>query len=110
MANYAFDFNKIKRSFFTVTLKNGKKVVVKMPQKKTFEKMQSLSDIDTENITVEDAFDTIGGLVAEILNNNMDRNLKFTAKDISDDYDIEEMKEFIKQYEEYVKGATSNPN
>ncbi len=38
MANLSFDFNKVKRSFMTVTLKDNRKLIVKMPMKKTFEK------------------------------------------------------------------------
>ena len=38
MANMNFDFNKIQRSFFKTTLKDGRELVVKMPMKKTFEK------------------------------------------------------------------------
>ena len=39
MANMNFDFNKIQRSFFKTTLKDGRELVVKMPMKKTFEKI-----------------------------------------------------------------------
>lgn len=35
MANLSFDFNKVKRSFMTVTLKDNRKLIVKMPMKKT---------------------------------------------------------------------------
>ena len=42
MANLSFDFNKIKRTFFNVTLKDGTALQVKMPKKKTFGKVKAL--------------------------------------------------------------------
>ena len=71
MANLSFDFNKVKRSFMTVTLKDNRKLIVKMPMKKTFEKLSALQEMDTDSMTAEDAMDTLGGLCAEILSHNM---------------------------------------
>ena len=48
MANMNFDFNKINRSFFTVTLTDGKKLLVKMPKKGTFGKLAAVQDMDTD--------------------------------------------------------------
>lgn len=58
MANLSFDFNKVKRSFMTVTLKDNRKLIVKMPMKKTFEKLSALQEMDTDSMTAEDAMDT----------------------------------------------------
>ena len=41
MANLSFNFNKIKRTFFNVTLKDGTALQVKMPTKNTFGKVQA---------------------------------------------------------------------
>ena len=43
MANLSFNFNKIKRTFFNVTLKDGQEIQVKMPTKNTFEKVKALT-------------------------------------------------------------------
>ena len=51
MANLSFDFNKVKRSFMTVTLKDNRKLIVKMPMKKTFEKLSALQEMDTDSMT-----------------------------------------------------------
>lgn len=40
MANMNFDFNKIQRSFFKTTLKDGRELVVKMPMKKHLKKLR----------------------------------------------------------------------
>lgn len=109
MASMSFDFNKIQRSFFTVTLKDARKLVVKMPMKKTFEKITAIQEMDTEAMTTDDAMDTLGGIVAEALSNNMTKE-KVTTKFITDNYDIEEMTEFIDGFMEFVNGAKKNPN
>ena len=109
MANLSFSFNKMKRSFFTVELKDGRKLVVKMPKKSTFEKAIALEELDTENTTVNDVMDTIGGVVAEFLSNNMNGE-RITADEITEDYDIEEMHELIEQYVAFTRSMSRDPN
>nr|DAD83847.1 MAG TPA: hypothetical protein [Myoviridae sp. ctJfU3] len=109
MANVNFDFNKVKRSFMTVTLKDNRRIVVKMPMKKTFEKLTALQEIDTESMTAEDAMDTMGGLCAEILSNNMTRE-RVTVQEITENYDIEEMEALIDAYMEFAGGVKNDPN
>ena len=53
MANMNFDFNKIQRSFFKTTLKDGRELVVKMPMKKTFEKIKELESDLFDHIHLE---------------------------------------------------------
>ena len=103
MANLSFDFNKVKRSFMTVTLKDNRKLIVKMPMKKTFEKLSALQEMDTDSMTAEDAMDTLGGLCAEILSHNMTGE-QVTAKEITDDYDTEEMEALIECGTDYMQG------
>lgn len=109
MANLSFDFNKIKRTFFNVTLKDGRKLVVKMPMKKTFEKISSLQEVDENEMSMDDALDTLGGLCAEILSNNMTSERVDTAY-MTDNYDIEEMQLFIESYYNFAAGVKDNPN
>lgn len=109
MANLSFDFNKIKRTFFNVTLKDGRKLVVKMPMKKTFEKISSLQEVDENEMSMDDALDTLGGLCAEILSNNMTSE-KVDTKYMTDNYDIEEMQLFIEGYYNFAAGVKDNPN
>ena len=69
----------------TVTLKDNRKLIVKMPMKKTFEKLSALQEMDTDSMTAEDAMDTLGCLCAEILSPNMTGEQE-TTKVITDDY------------------------
>lgn len=109
MANMNFDFNKMKRSFMTVTLKDGRKLVVKMPMKKTFEKMSALQEVDVDSMSIDDAMDTLGGLCAEILSHNM-QGERVTTNEITENYDTEEMSELIDKYMEFTGGVKNNPN
>ena len=70
MANKSFNFGKMKRSFYTTTLKDGKVVIVNMPKKSTFEKMQEISDMDEEEVDGKEVYKTMLSLMAEILSNN----------------------------------------
>lgn len=110
MANCSFDFNKIKRSFMNVTLKDGRKFQVKMPMKRTFEKITALQNMDEENTAADEAFDTIAELTAEIISHNL-KNERVTAQEIGDAYDLEEMQAFITEYYNFTSGGTvNNPN
>lgn len=65
MANKSFNFGKMKRSFYTTTLKDGKVVIVNMPKKSTFEKMQEISDLDEEEVDGKEVYKTMLSLMAE---------------------------------------------
>lgn len=111
MANLSFNFNKIKRTFFNVTLKDGTALQVKMPTKNTFGKVQALNRLQgDENADVGDVIDTMAGVMADCLSNNLN-GIKVNADQIAEEYDIEEMTAFITEYyEKFVGGIQNNPN
>lgn len=111
MADLSFNFNKIKRSFFNVTLKDGTVLQVKMPTKNTFEKVQALNRLQQdENADVGDVIDTMAGVMADCLTNNLN-GVKINAAQIAEEYDIEEMMSFIAEYyEKFIGGIQSDPN
>lgn len=109
MANRSFDFGKIQRSFYTTKLKDGTTLVVNMPKKRTFEKMTELQEMDENEVTNEIAFQSIAGLMAEILSNNKNGQ-QITADYVADQYDIEEMLGYIKDYMIFVDSLKANPN
>ena len=109
MANVSFDFNKINRSFFNVTLKDGRKLQVKMPMKKTFEKLQALQNLNEDEVGIEDLLDTFGALCAETLSHNLNDEV-VTRDYMVENYDIEEMTEFIKTFYVFVGNVANDPN
>ena len=62
-----------------------------------------------DNMSIDDAMDTLGGLCAEILSHNMTGE-KITAQEITDNYDTEEMSALIDKYMEFAGGVKNNPN
>lgn len=104
-----FDFTKIQRSFFTTKLKDGQKLIVNMPKKSTFEKMGHLQSMEEDEATNEEAFHTIASLMAEVLNNNKN-GVKISTEYVIENYDIEEMAEYLKAYMEFASTLQKDPN
>lgn len=109
MANLSFSFNKMKRSFMTVEMKDRRTLVVRMPKKSTFEKLAAIQDMDTDDMNVEDVIDTLGSVIAEFLSNNM-AGERITAEEITENYDLEEMNEAITQYMVFTGSLKKDPN
>lgn len=107
MANRKFDFGKLKRSFYTTTLKDGTVLVVNMPEKRVFERMQSITEVEEdEDIKYNDLLT----LMAEILSNNK-AGKEITAEYLANGkYDIEELVEYLKDYGQFVNSLKNNPN
>ena len=107
MANRKFDFGKLKRSFYTTTLNDGTTLIVNMPEKRVFERMQSITDVEED----EDVrYNDLLTLLAEILSNNKERK-KITAEYLAEEnYDIEEAVAYLKDYGEFVNSLKNNPN
>lgn len=109
MANKYFDFGKVKRSFYTTKLQDGTTLVVEMPKKKTFEKMQEVSETDKDDSNI-DAYNKLLELMAEILSNNRNKK-KITAEYLEEEgYTIEDIVTYIDNYTEFVNTITRNPN
>lgn len=111
MANLSFNFNKIKRTYFNVTLKDGTVLQVKMPTKNTLGKVQALNRLQQdENASVADVIDTMAGVMADCLSNNLN-GVKVKEDQIAKEYDIEEITAFIAEYyEKFVGGIQNDPN
>ena len=111
MANLSFNFNKIKRTFFNVTLKDGQSLQVKMPTVNTFERVQELADLQSDNnASVKDVTRSMAGVMADCLSNNMN-GVKIKQADIEADYDLEEMTAFITDYyDKFIGSIQNNPN
>lgn len=106
----ALILEKWKRSFYTTTLKDGKVVIVNMPKKSTFEKMQEISDLDEEEVDGKEVYKTMLSLMAEILSNNKNGE-RITAEYLeSEEYDIEEIVAYINDYGDFVNSIKNNPN
>ena len=107
MASRKFDFGKLKRSFYTTTLKDGTVLMVNMPEKRVFERMQSITEVEEdEDIKYNDLLT----LLAEILSNNKAGKEITTEYLENEKYDIEELVEYLKDYGQFVNSLKNNPN
>lgn len=106
MANNSFNFNKVKRKYFNVTLKgSGKTLLVAMPKKSTFEKMAETAHLDQ---TTDDAYDQICATLKEILDNNK-QGYVVSWKELQQ-YDLEEILAFMQAYSAFVQGLENEKN
>lgn len=113
-----FDCNKIKHRFWPFVLKDkvdengkviekGKQIAVRMPQKRVFERIQALENIDETNADVSDT-NAIYELVAAVLENNMG-NVKISIEDV-EEFDIDECTQILQAYMEFVDELKNDPN
>lgn len=115
MAVKEFNCNKMKRTFWTFTMKDetdetgsvkkGQRLIVRMPQKGVFE---AIKDITAGGEEIIEDTESVYRLLAAILNNNMNQ-VKITIEDVSD-YDIEECTAILSAYMEFVDELKSDPN
>lgn len=106
MAN-SFDFNKIKKKYFNITLPDGTKLQLKMPSKKIFEKLKEIKT--GVGSTFAEQADAVYALSAEILSGNLEKKV-ITPKYAADNFDIEDLSIFLTAYDEYVEDQNNNPN
>ncbi len=98
-----FNFNKVQRKYYNVTLKNGKTYLVAMPEKATFETLLELKET-----AVEDVIDDLYKCVAEIISNNK-QGYRVTVEEINT-YSFDEIMQFIAGYTEFIKGLKNQKN
>lgn len=102
-----FNFNKIKRKYLPVTLKDGRTITVKMPQKQTFEKIGILQESEDENAAK--MFKEIDVILSEALSNNLE-SIDINAAYIAEQFDLEEQLAFIGAFVEFVNEVQGDPN
>jgi len=106
--NRSFDFGKLQRSFYTTRLKDGRTIIVNMPKKSTFEAMNKIEEIE-DTTEGKEMFHEVAALMAEILSNNKTK-VRITPAELEEDYDLEEMIEYFKDYAKFVEGLKTDPN
>lgn len=107
----SFDFNKIPRKTLNVTLPDGTLLLVRMPEKRTFEKIKVFQNMDEENLDMDVFFDTLDGVLAEILSNNK-AGKKITKQYVAEteEFDFEAKMAFLGEFMEFVGDTEKDPN
>ena len=106
MANRSFDFGKIKKSFFTTRLRDGRVLAVNMPKKRVLEMIIGTGESE-ENETEFDK--QVFELMAEVLSNNKNGK-RITAEEVKNNFDLEDIVEYLKGYVDFVSTLNVNPN
>lgn len=103
------DFTQREKKYLPVKLFDGTVVFLGVPKKKLYTKIVSLKKLLENGADVENAYDEITEATAEILSNNK-AGKEFTAKEVDDIMDIEDMSLIILEYGEFAGAITSDPN
>lgn len=109
MANAQFSFMGLKRSFLTVEMPDGDKLVIAMPKKKTFE---FLKDFDLEamkQMKGVEALETMANMTATFLSNNLNGK-QISTEWVEENFDTEQQEAFISAYIDFVTKGTKDPN
>lgn len=106
MASRSFDFGKMKKSFFTTTLRNSQTLVVNMPKKGVLEKIMSMGESEEDEA---DFSKEVFELMAEVLSNNKDGQ-RITTEEVEENFDLEDIVEYLKKYVDFVSTLNTDPN
>lgn len=107
----SFDFNKIPRKTINVTLPDGTLLIVRMPQKRVWEKFKDFQTMDQENTDVTTFFDALDNIIAEILSENK-AGKKITREYVTEceELDFEAKMAFLDDYMDFVSSTEKDPN
>ena len=101
------DYTKFKKKFDPITMPDGTVLHLLMPKKKTVGRMTALGKLG-ENKEV-DELDEMYSVAAEILSNNMQKK-HFTADEVENMLDAEELGALFEEYAKFVSEIKSDPN
>ena len=125
--NFQINFQKANRNFMTLTFDDEKEdgtpyvrnILVGMPKKRVFTVLMDLKErmkFDKEAASEEEKaehekqmIDELYMLTSEILSNNINKE-KINQKWVEEQMDIEQIKEFLKEYVKFCNGEATNPN
>lgn len=106
--NVAFDINKFERAIFSFTGKDEKLLLVKMPEKKVFDRMMGMQELPNTT-SYDELSEILDGLISDILSNNK-QGKAVTPEAVRDMYDFEEKQEIVSQFVNFVTGVKADPN
>ena len=99
------NLSNTKKSFFTLTFVDGKKILVKMPTKKIFDELLNVQD----NVESMENLDEVLSVLSSALSNNMARK-NISKEYLANQLDIEDIVVIFKAYTEFVQEAANSKN
>ncbi len=97
------DYTKREKKFMAVTLYDGRKILVRPPKKKLYEKLIEYRNKENKN------YDDLLALSASILSENLSGYV-FKPEEIEEMFDIDDMKALMTEFSAFTNGITKNPN
>lgn len=103
------DYTTREKRVLSVKLKDERTVLLCPPKKKLFTKLAEIESKINAAETQAEMYDEILQLSADILSSNKS-GTKFSAEDVDEIMDIEDMAALIFAYSEYAGKIVKNPN
>ena len=103
------DYTSREKKFLSVKLVNGKTLFLGIPKKKLFSKLVSIEKKLKNTAGYESDYDEILSIAAEVLSTNKN-GTSFSADEVDEIMDIEDVSLLIKEYVKFAGGIVSNPN
>lgn len=108
------DFNKINKTYLTITLTDGKTYMLTTPTKRLLNKILSMDSIlktsEEENTSINgETIDSLYEISAEIMSTNK-TNTKVSSEELANLMDIEDLMLFFNTYMSYIEKVTNLKN
>lgn len=104
-----YDMSKLKKRYFDIKLKNGRVINIETPKLKVLKKISSLSKIQDSGKLTDEEINDLSEAVVLALNKNK-QGYKITSKTIEEEWNIEEIMDFLNNYFEWVNDNMSSKN
>lgn len=103
------DYTQQKKNFLSVKLIDETQLFLSVPRKELYSKLVSIEKRMKDMTDIEDAYDEITQLTADILSNNKAK-IEYDAIAVNELMDIEDMALLITEYSKYAGQAIKSPN
>ncbi len=108
------DFNKINKTYLTITLTDGKTYMLTTPTKRLLSKILEMDSIlkanEEENTTFnEETINSLYEISAEVMSTNKTKT-KVSSEDLGTMWDIEDLILFFNTYMSYIEKVTNSKN
>ena len=109
------DFNKINKTYLTITLTDGKTYLLTTPTKRLLNKILEMDSVlktnDGEELNTlnEETIESLYKISSEIMSTNK-TNTKVTSDELGDMWDIEDLILFFNTYMSYLESVTNSKN
>lgn len=112
--NKSLDFNKFNKNDFTVTLRDGKKLLITTASKKMVDKLMMVGEkIDTldknSDETDKQQLDDLYDITAKLMNKNKN-NIEITKEYVEENFDLEDIIVFFRGYIDFLSEIANQKN